>query len=546
VHRARPPGTLREIGATVHRDESETVPRDKPLAGASVRLPWAALLLCFSSLVILHLMLGRDVVVPPRGGPGDQWGYLGNARSLAGSGPAWILPRFPYFSFGYSLVLVPAHALFHDPEDLYLAVRVTNALLAASVLPLLYGFCRLVLRRVRWVSFVAALSGALVPSLLAHSSLALAENLVRPLCVATVLACYVMLNARRVWPRLWFGPSVALLYATHERFLLSVAVALALIASGLLARQVPRSVAVANLGLLAGLLVAATLVRNSLVEARWVAGIDRPQGPAGDVFDVFTDLSFFGRFMLEWFGQAWYIAAGSLGIGVLGIGVLATRLQTHGTGIPMLQRWERAAASDPTWLTTAFLLVCAAGVFLISCYFFTRVDKPAEGYFYGRHNESFMPMWVAAGVAFLAGERSHQTVGRALAASGSFVVLAAAMLLVMRDEVDWNGLVSALNAPSISFYNSAGRAIVLVPTIVAVGALTLLFVMRSVGVNPVLAVPLALILVRPISTEIGADPTYSEWRSRRILPNSASTGLRSCKAAAPERPSTTNTSCPTS
>ncbi len=77
--------------------------------------------------VVLHLWLGR---------------HLGNARYLAGRGPPWILPNFPYFSFGYPIVLVPAHVLFRDPERLFLAIRVTKALLAASVLPLLCGFCR--------------------------------------------------------------------------------------------------------------------------------------------------------------------------------------------------------------------------------------------------------------------------------------------------------------------------------------------------------------------------------------------------------------------
>ena len=93
------------------------------------------------ALVAMHLWIGRDASVPRRSGPGDQWGYLGNARYLADSGPTWVLPEFPYFGYGYSALLVPAFRLFDDPERLFLAVRVTNALLLAFVFPLLVLFC---------------------------------------------------------------------------------------------------------------------------------------------------------------------------------------------------------------------------------------------------------------------------------------------------------------------------------------------------------------------------------------------------------------------
>ncbi|MDQ3738645.1 MAG: hypothetical protein M3337_05695 [Actinomycetota bacterium] len=110
-----------------------------------------------------------------------------------------MLPEFPYFGYGYSATLVPAFRLFDDPEQLFVAVKVTNALLLASVFPLLVVFCRRVLQVGRWPAVAGGLAGALVPGAIAHSSVAVAENVVLPLVVIAGLSCWAMLTDRPGW-----------------------------------------------------------------------------------------------------------------------------------------------------------------------------------------------------------------------------------------------------------------------------------------------------------------------------------------------------------
>lgn len=226
----------------------------------------------------LHLWLGRQLVLPASG-PRDQWGYVGNARRLSGDLHVWVLPRFPYFTFGYSLALVPAVRLFHDPHRLFVAIKVTNAVLAASMLPLLYLFCRRVLGRMPGPAFGAAVMGALVPPLLAHSSSILAENLVLPLVVATAIACWLFLTDRPAWQRLWLGPAMVLLNVAHNRFTLALPLLFALLVVSAATRLAPKVVAAANGTAAAVLLAGAQLVRNRLVTARWVNGIDTRKAP---------------------------------------------------------------------------------------------------------------------------------------------------------------------------------------------------------------------------------------------------------------------------
>src|SRR5262245_15372900 len=82
-------------------------------------------------LLALHVVLVRDIhgpsVVP------DEAGYLGNARWLSGTSPTWIMAETPYYGFGYALFIAPLFRVIHDPETLYRAVLVVNALLATSL-----------------------------------------------------------------------------------------------------------------------------------------------------------------------------------------------------------------------------------------------------------------------------------------------------------------------------------------------------------------------------------------------------------------------------
>ena len=121
---------------------------------------------------------GRPSVVP------DEAGYLGNARWLSGTSPTWIMGEAPYYGFGYSLVLAPLFAVFHDPYTLYRAVIVVNAVLVTSLFPLLYVWCRRLLGATERAALVAALVGALVPAATAYTAVALAEVVVLPLLVA--------------------------------------------------------------------------------------------------------------------------------------------------------------------------------------------------------------------------------------------------------------------------------------------------------------------------------------------------------------------------
>jgi len=472
------------------------------------------LLLVAGTLAIaaLHLWIARDVTAARRG-PGDQWGYIGSARFLAGDSHPYVLPSFPYFSYGYSIVLAPLVRVYRDPGELFTAIKVVNALLMASVLPLAYAFSRVVLMASRSRAAVAALVAALVPPCLAHPSGILAENLVLPLTMATVLACWLFLTERPTWQRLLFGPAMVWLHVSHNRFAIALPVFFVILLVAWLSRLVTPRVTMANATLAVGLLVLAQILRDRIVAARWVDGIETPQGPASDVLDLLQDRSLLQAYLLEAVGQAWYLVVGTLGIAALGLWSVLVLLRSRQEG--PLPRGFR----DPVCLTLGFLMASALGVFMTSTYFFTRVENGSEGFIAGRHNESFVPMWVAAGVLVLlqANERRSRTL-RPLVGAMVGIVALSGVLLVGRNAADWRGDYSSLNVPAMVHYAPLDERLVPVAALLAVGTLALAALCTATRRPAALVLPLAAgWLVWSVGSEVDHDRYHETWAMPSLI-----------------------------
>ena len=457
-------------------------------------------------LVALHLWIARDVTSPGRG-PGDQWGYLGSARFLAGAPHAYVMPHFPYFTYGYSIVLAPLVRFIDDPWELFRAIKVLNAALAAATFPLLYVFGRRLLGAERTPAMLAAAMGSLVWPLMFHPDAILAESLVIPLVVATLLACWLFLTERPSWQRLLFAPSMVWLHVTHNRFAATLLLFFALLLLVAMTRAVPRWLAAANALVAVGLLVGAQVLRDAIVEARWVDGISTPQGPASDAVDVLRDGHLLGEYLLASAGQVWYLAVTTLGLALIGVAVVAARVFAPEETAPAARAW-RGLVDDPRRLTLAFLVGMAAAVFATSAYFFTRVVNGSEGYVAGRHNESFVAIWVSVGVLFLTPPTPLGRVRRALLGALAASATASIVLFLGR-RGDLSSIYSDLNVPGLAPFGTFGDVVPQRATWVAMAAIVLATVLTLVGVRPTVLLPLMAlwVVVGTVNTVGSGDPS---------------------------------------
>ncbi|MEO6317305.1 MAG: hypothetical protein ABIP36_00840 [Acidimicrobiales bacterium] len=445
--------------------------------------------------------------------PNDQYGYLGNARWLSGDPRHHLLPQMAYYGFGYSLLLVPAFWLFDGPGPITHAVLAVNAVLGAALFPLLYLFCRHTLRHAPRHALLAAGVGALSPAALFNPSLALAENLILPLTAATVLSFWLFVSPRPAWQRAWFGPSLALLLATHDRHLLLVVVGVGAMVAAARVRLVSRALAAYNIAVAAILMLASVAVRAALLSDRWVEGeLSTNQLGRVSYYTRLLDPDELYRLLLEAVGHAWYLMVGTLGLAAIGLFHLVARTRrVEGEGDP----WY----TDPAKSTIAFLLAGAVAMFLTSTLYFTRIDFPSEGYIYGRYNEPFVQIWIASGAAFvLTAERRRLLLAGVvglLATAGLFIALVAG-----RSPSELEAFYTPVGVPDVARFADPPGQLVATATWVCMAGLGLLIAVILASRRPaVLLLPLALWLAFGGATEVAVDAHYEDWRFPRRVAN---------------------------
>ncbi len=456
----------------------------------------------------LHVWSTREITFLARN-PADQYGYLANARWLSGDPHELLLPELAYYGFGYSLALVPVFWLFDDPEPLTRAILVVNALLMASLVPLLYLFCRRILDAKPFTAVAAAVVGATVPATFFDTSLALAENLVLPLSVASVLACWLYSTPGPLWQRVWFGPSIAALFATHERFTFVVVWALVVMAVAAGLRVVPARLAVGNITLTVALLAGTRLLRSVLLSTLWAGGeLSTNQADRiPEYFKFFVNPTDFYRLLIELVGHAWYVAVGTLGIAALGVGFLVHQLRPRGR--PRPSPFLRL----PARLATVFLLGSGFVTLMTSSLYFSLNRFPSDGFIFGRYNEAYVPLWVAAGTTFVLTEpRARRLVRSTLA----LVLVIAGLTLALvagRSPGDLDLFYTPFGVPDVARFAHPPGDLVAKATAVALGALALLAICgRYLRARHLLLVPLSVWLALGGMSQVTSDHRLGRWQ----------------------------------
>ncbi|MGI8731323.1 MAG: hypothetical protein ACR2LK_15315 [Solirubrobacteraceae bacterium] len=367
----------------------------------------------------------RAVLALTRSGPilfADEAGYLGAARMLAG-GMDFAMGSSPFYRPGYALVLVPVARLEIDPATMYAVVVVVNAMLAASLVGLLYLLLRRCFDQPPAPALGGAIVGAVYPTVSSITQIAKSENLLFPLIVAWLLAFGMLLRARGrrgVVAGLAFGACGAALWTVHGRMI--VALSVTFVALVALAGMRRIGAAAAAAGLVAS---SAGFVLARILDARVIAHNyeGRDVDEVGSALAAIDGLGAVASVLRNLAGETWYLLVASFGI--LGVVVVAAGARTA----VRLRRREAQSAD----LSLALLLATTAGLLVLSAVWFADPTRP-DHLIYGRYVEPVVPPLLALGVSMLATRSLVVPIGRVLAAIALLTVVVAGLRSGLRFE----------------------------------------------------------------------------------------------------------------
>ncbi|MDX6676916.1 MAG: hypothetical protein QOE31_968, partial [Solirubrobacteraceae bacterium] len=439
-------------------------------------------------LVGTALLLGLRLAISlARSGPvimADEAGYLLNARILAGGMPGE-MGSSPFYRGGYSLLVAPILSLGGDPVLSYHAVLALNAVLAASLVPLLYVLLTRCFDVAPPAAAWSALAGAAYPSVTALSQVALSENALFALTAAWLLVVGLLLRAPTAGHALrWSaaaGLCAAALWTVHGRMVVAVVLTALVLVVAAAQRRIGRAAAAAGLAVLAGGMLAGRLLNDWLIATNYDGrAIDELRGALTPLRHVDGILAVLRNLV----GQGWYLLTATLGVVVLLVAGVAPRALAR----------LRARRGEPGDLVLVVLLATTAGLLAVSSLWFATVTR-ADQLVYGRYVEPVVPALLAVGLA-LAG-RARLRAGALVAGLAGLTVAVAALRLgldVPGEPSRWN--VAAL--PSVT--GSIGAPVIAVAGVVACAALWLFALVARR--RPAALAPLALVLFAPTTAYV--------------------------------------------
>jgi hypothetical protein len=452
-------------------------------------------LLLVGTAALLALRVGLSLV---RTGPlivADEVGYLTNARLLAG-GIAGQMSTAPFSRGGYSILLAPLLALDGNPATSYRLVLILNALLAASLGPLLY----LLLTRCFHIAPRAAvwpvLAAAAYPSVTIYTQVALSENLLIPLFVLWLLCFGGLLDAQTGRQRFVWGAATAVcavaLWAAHGR--MSVVLALTALAFVVLAIARRQTLPAALLGLvLIAVGLAGVHVLNDFLIARSYGG--HAPNEVGQRLSTVESVSGVAAFLRNLVGQAWYLMVATLGVAIAVLGTLrATATRSRASGL---------SSQD---VVLGLIMLTALGLLVVSALSFPDVARP-DMLIYGRYTEVVLPPVIALGLVQLASGRMRHAKPVLIA-----LMVATLATALLRFTVAAPSGANRWNVASLPFFTfHLGPAVIVAAGIVATLCYAALIALRRRA--PTAIAPLLLVLFLATTAVTEHNPVLTGERS---------------------------------
>ncbi|MCU1380576.1 MAG: hypothetical protein JWN29_3559 [Acidimicrobiales bacterium] len=350
------------------------------------------------------------------------------ARTLLGHHPTPTMGNDAFYHAGYALLLAPWTALF-GVAGAWRAATVLNAVLLATMVPLVYWLTRDILRARPPLALATAAVVSLYPAFVLEAGLTWSESAVLPVVLLSFVLCSRVLRRPTVPAAVAFGASAVAAYAVHPRLvpilvLAPVALWLARRWHGLPVTAAAAGTAVVVIGLVA------VRVLHGWLRARLY--LDAPGSDEQEVVTrIFRDPANAVRALAAFTGQAWYLTVATFGLAPLGAWQLAQEVRR-----------------SPRRVDVLFVVASVATLLAISSLFVIdpkRVDQRV----YGRYAETFLAVLLAAGIVSLA-RAAHRrpTLGQVACMLGVPVLLGAALLLGWGSD-NFRGVLNPLNVLGI-------------------------------------------------------------------------------------------------
>ncbi|GIJ81083.1 4-amino-4-deoxy-L-arabinose transferase [Micromonospora phaseoli] len=313
----------------------------------------------------------------------DEDGYLHTARALAGGPGGFSSENETLRRIGYPLLIAPVFLPDRDFADTYLIVRIVNAAVNATLLPLAYLLGRRLPGLRRGPALAAATVAATVPAAVFHSAAAMTDAVLAPLLLAWLLAVHRLVERPGPAAAALGGALAGACHLVHSRGLVVVAAYAGLVLALVVRRRL------GSAGLLVAVLPVFVAALANEIGVRLLGDTVHLLGnpPAGN--DLWAVISGPGlaQVLASTGTQLWYLMVVTFGLAGLGGADAVLRLRRPG--------------DEPGRWTTGVALVVTVGVAVGAEVVLAGVPDRVADAIYARYVQMLAPFWLLVGVGVL-------------------------------------------------------------------------------------------------------------------------------------------------
>ena len=335
----------------------------------------------------------------------DEMGYWMHAAELAGLDWRGVSETVGWYSYGYSLLLLPLVKLISDTVLLYRAALVMNIIMdEICYFMFIYIIRRLFPKLEILPASVVAAAGMLYTSYQFNSGVAFSETVL--LLAATIVTLLIV----RIMQKPTYINAVSLglfsvyMYMVHNRTIGIVASVVFVLAAAVVCKKIKLSHGGAFMLALTAGFIADKLIRRRLVSALWSSGSSG--NDAGTVFEkmkiAFSSASGLYKLIGVMSGQIFSISAGTFCLVLFALLIMAKR---GATGLYNARKAIKGGkklfeTADSRFFMFLFIFCAFISTYFISCIFmidFQRIDH----ILYTRYFDIVVGLLIMIGIIFL-------------------------------------------------------------------------------------------------------------------------------------------------
>lgn len=376
----------------------------------------------------------------------DELGYLGHAASFAGKDWHEVMSHSPWFSYGWSIVLVPLFLLFSDMTVIYRSVNVINALLVVAVFLMQRHMLRSIFKSVDKI-LITAVSACVCfyPSVVLHTRMAWSETYLLFVFTLATLLLYRFLQKKTVCRAILFGAALCYLYTCHNRMIAVVIAGVIVVAALFFAKATDRKSFAAFLAALVACFVISNVLKRCAMEITW-KGAPLAGNDLGSIFVNARQMTFWSgleNLFCVFCSQFFYFCVASFGMLPLTLYYMIRRI------VKAVASHDMENVSMEMWLLLSFCGTLAVSSIFIGSQPISVVR--IDCIFYGRYTEPVVIMTIGYGFlsAFVNKDEAVSCWQVLAWATGAILLALIADQTLQKAS---NSIFSVINAPGLSFF----------------------------------------------------------------------------------------------